>query len=309
METMQTTATIMMVRPANFGFNEETAANNSFQVNDQSLSIAEIKAKAVAEFDKFVEILRGVGVNVIVMNDSPSPLKTDAVFPNNWITSHADGKMILYPMYSPNRRLERNETIIQALENQYFVSEKIHLEEYEKENLFLEGTGSMIFDRPNKICYACLSPRTDLGLLNQLCSILDYKPIAFHSVDGAGQDIYHTNVMMALGETFVVICLETVKDPAERNAILQEFESTDKDIIEISMAQMNQFAGNMLQVRNEAGKTFLVMSQQAYESLTEAQISQIKKHTEILYADIKTIETYGGGSARCMLAEIYFPNR
>lgn len=306
---MQTTATIMMVRPANFGFNEETAANNSFQVNDQSLTVAEIKAKAVAEFDKFVEILRGVGVNVLVMNDSPSPLKTDAVFPNNWITSHADGKMILYPMYSHNRRLERDENIIQTLENQFLVSEKIHLEEYEKDNLFLEGTGSMIFDRPNKICYACLSPRTDLGLLKKLCSILDYKPVAFHSVDGGGQDIYHTNVMMALGETFVVICLETVKDPAERNAILQEFESTNKDIIEISIAQMNQFAGNMLQVRNEAGKTFLVMSQQAYESLTEAQISQIKKHTEILYADIKTIETYGGGSARCMLAEIYFPNR
>lgn len=309
MKKMQTTSNIMMVRPANFGFNEETADNNAFQTRDNSLNINEIKEKAVAEFDNFVQILRGVGVNVVVMEDSPTPLKTDAVFPNNWITSHADGTMILYPMYSPNRRLERDEDIIQNLENQFIVNRKVHFEQFEKDEMFLEGTGSMIFDRQNCICYACLSPRTDLTLLNRLCMVIGYKPVAFHAVDASGQDIYHTNVMMALGETFVVICLDTVRDEAEKSILIQQFEATDKEIIEISLAQMNSFAGNMLQVRNEAGDTFLVMSQQAHDSLSNAQIEQIQKHTKILSADIKTIETYGGGSARCMLAEIYFQKK
>ncbi len=299
----------MMVRPANFGFNEETAGNNAFQTKDNSLTTNEVKEKAATEFDNFVKILRGCSVDVVVMEDSISPLKTDAVFPNNWFSTHEDGTMILYPMYSPNRRLERDENIIRALENDFKVVKKVHFDQFENDNLFLEGTGSMIFDRPNKICYACLSVRTDLVLLNRLCSVIGYKPVAFHAVDAADQDIYHTNVMMALGETFVVICLETVKNEAEKVALLHEFQLTQKEIIEISLAQMQRFVGNMLQVRNDKGETFLVMSQQAFESLTPEQIQLIEKHTHIVSADIKTIETYGGGSARCMMAEIFFEKR
>ncbi len=306
---MQTTSTIMMVRPANFGFNEETAGNNAFQTKDNSLTTNEVKEKAAAEFDNFVKILRGCSVDVVVMEDSISPLKTDAVFPNNWFSTHEDGTMILYPMYSRNRRLERDENIIRALENDFKVVKKVHFDQFENENLFLEGTGSMILDRPHKICYACLSVRTDLVLLNRLCSVIGYKPVAFHAVDASDQDIYHTNVMMALGETFVVICLETVKNEAEKAALLREFQVTQKEIIEISLAQMQRFVGNMLQVRNDKGETFLVMSQQAFESLTPEQIQQIEKHTRIVSADIKTIETYGGGSARCMMAEIFFEKR
>ncbi|MBL7818091.1 MAG: amidinotransferase [Saprospiraceae bacterium] len=309
MEKHQTTSNILMVRPANFGFNPETAANNAFQVNDTSLTVAEIQQKAVAEFDNFVNILRGRAVHVFVAQDSASPVKTDAVFPNNWITSHGDGTMVLYPMFSKNRRLERDSDVMHFVENQFIINKILHLEHYEEINSFLEGTGSMILDRKNEICYACLSPRTDLTLLDEWCDLMHHKRVAFRAVDGQGKDIYHTNVMMALGETFVVICLETIQDVNERLDLIKHFELTSKDIIEISLAQMMSFAGNMLQVRNDFDETFLVMSKQAYDSLNATQIAHIQRHTEILYADIKTIETYGGGSARCMLAEIFFEKK
>lgn len=309
MEKNQTTATILMVRPANFGFNTETAANNAFQVNDTSMSVAEIQQKAIAEFDNFVNLLRGHGVQVIVAEDSVSPVKTDAVFPNNWITSHGDGTLVLYPMNAPSRRLERDEAIIKLIENQFVVKRHLHLEHYEEVNTFLEGTGSMILDRVHDICYACLSPRTDLGLLDEWCEIMHHKRVAFHAVDGNGQDIYHTNVMMALGETFVVICLETIHDDAEKHNLLKHFERTDKAIIDISLDQMMLFAGNMLQVRNDNNETFLVMSKQAHDSLSDTQIAHIQTHTKIVFADIKTIETYGGGSARCMMAELFFDKK
>ncbi len=309
MEKHQTTSSILMVRPAHFGFNTETAANNAFQVNDKSLSIKEIQKKAIAEFDNFVAILRGRAINVVVANDTALPVKTDAVFPNNWITSHGDGTMILYPMYAPSRRLERAENVIKEIEKQFLVNKRLHLEHYEEIKTYLEGTGSMILDRVNEICYACLSPRTDLGLLDEWCEIMHHKRVAFHAVDGKGQDIYHTNVMMALGETFVVICMETVQNEAERLNLIKHFEQTKKDIIEISIDQMMLFAGNMLQIRNDFDETFLVMSKQAYDSLNNSQIAHIQRHTEILYADIKTIETYGGGSARCMMAEIFFDKK
>ena len=309
MEKNQTTSSILMVRPSNFGFNTETAANNAFQVNDTSLSVAEIQQKAMLEFDNFVTILRGQGINVVVAEDSPLPVKTDAVFPNNWITSHGDGTMVLYPMNAPSRRLERAENVIKVVETQFSVKKVLHLEHYEDVPSFLEGTGSMILDRVNDICYACLSPRTDLSLLQEWCDIMKHECVAFHAVDGQGQDIYHTNVMMALGETFVVICMDTVRDEAEKRNLIEHFEATKKEIINISIAQMLSFAGNMLQVRNDVGQTFLVMSKQAHDSLTEAQITDIQKHTQIIYADIKTIETYGGGSARCMLAEMFFDKK
>ena len=309
MQKQQTTSNILMVRPSNFGFNEETAQNNAFQTKDESLSQEQISEKARVEFDIFVETLRGQGVNVVVADDSATPVKPDAVFPNNWVTMHADGTMILYPMFAQARRLERDENIIQLIENQFVVKTKIHLEQYESVEKYLEGTGSMILDRANEIVYACLSVRTDLALLDELCDILHYKRVAFTAVDGNGQDIYHTNVMMALGESFVVICLETIRDEAERLNLIKLFELTNKEIIEISLAQMMLFAGNMLQVRNEEGDTFLVMSDQAYNSLNTAQINHIQRHTQFIFADIKTIETYGGGSARCMMAEIFLDKR
>jgi hypothetical protein len=296
-----------MVRPASFGFNEETAANNAFQSNDQALGKDQISQAAIQEFDAFVEKLRSYGVNVIVAEDSPFPAKPDAVFPNNWISFHDDGTVYTYPMYAPARRVERQEGIVKQIGRQFLINKKVQLEEFESIDQFLEGTGSMIFDRQNKLVYACLSPRTSLDLLHRFCKQIRYEPVAFHALDGKGQEIYHTNVMMALGETFVVICMETVRDEEERDMLLEKFEETNKEIIEISLAQMMEFAGNMLQVRNETGETFLVMSERAYQSLNKQQVAAIQAHTNILYSPIPTIETYGGGSARCMMAEVFLP--
>jgi hypothetical protein len=309
MTKQQTTSNILMVRPANFGFNIETAANNAFQIDDKSLTINEIQNRAIEEFDEMVGLLRSRAVHVLVVEDSSSPVKTDAIFPNNWITCHADGTMILYPMFAPSRRLERSEAIQDRLQSDFSVKKKIHFEHYEAVGKYLEGTGSMILDRQNELCYACLSPRTDRALLDEWCDTMHFKRVAFKAVDGDGKDIYHTNVMMALGETFVVICLETIRDEAEKMNLIKHFEQTKKDIIEISLAQMMRFAGNMLQIRNDFSETFLVMSQQAFNALNPAQVLHIQRHTEIISADIKTIETYGGGSARCMMAEIFFEKR
>jgi hypothetical protein len=309
MKKQQTTSNLLMVRPANFGFNVETAANNAFQVDDKSLTISEIQKRATQEFDTMVEILRGRAVNVVVAEDSLSPVKTDAIFPNNWLTSHADGTMILYPMFAPTRRLERSEAIQERLQTDFMVKKRIHFEHYEAVDKYLEGTGSMILDRQNELCYACISPRTDRSLLDEWCDTMHFKRIAFTAVDGDGQAIYHTNVMMALGETFVVICLETLRDEAEKMNLIKHFDTTKKDIVEISLAQMMRFAGNMLQIRNDFGETFLVMSQQAFDVLNATQIAHIQRHTEIISVDIKTIETYGGGSARCMMAEIFFEKK
>ncbi len=298
-----------MVRPANFGFNPETAVNNAFQSDDKSLTINEIQTRALEEFDKMVNILRGRAINVFVAEDSAMPIKTDAIFPNNWLTTHADGTMLLYPMFAQSRRSERSEVIQNSLQVQFEVKKRIHFEHYEGIGKYLEGTGSMILDRQNELCYACISPRTDRALLDEWCDTMHFKRIAFAAVDGNGKDIYHTNVMMALGETFVVICLETVPNEVEKINLIKHFEQTKKDIIDISLDQMLHFAGNMLQVRNDFSETFLIMSQQALESLNPIQIAHIQRHTQILAADIKTIETYGGGSARCMMAEIFFQKK
>lgn len=305
----QTTDTILMVRPAHFGFNEETAANNAFQVNDQSLSATEIQEKAKVEFDNFVGKLRAVGVNVIVVEDTSDPITPDAVFPNNWVTFHQDGLIITYPMYASKRRLERREDVLNELSGQFTITNHVRMEGYEAENRFLEGTGSMILDRPNRLVYACLSPRTDPELLEEFGQITGYTPVVFHAVDEQGQDIYHTNVMMAMGESFVVIVMDSIRDPQEKADLVALFKVTDKDVIDLSLEQMQSFAGNMLQVRNTSGETFLVMSTQAYEALRPQQIELIEKHTRILHSPIKTIETYGGGSARCMMAEVFLPRR
>ncbi len=305
---LQTTPHILMVRPANFAFNEETAANNAFQSRDGKLNPAEMRERAMKEFDDFVAQLRGAGVDVIVAEDTLTPVKPDAVFPNNWVTFHQEGTIITYPMFAPTRRLERSEAIIeQVLALGYRSDKRIHFESSEATNTFLEGTGSIIFDHPHRLAYACLSPRTEAELLEKLCQAIGYKKMVFHSVDGNGQDIYHTNVMMALGETFVVICLDSVRDAAERKMLEDTFHQTGKEIVDISLEQMNSFAGNMLQVRNTAGQTILVMSSTAYRALSPAQIQQLEKHTQLLHVSIDTIETYGGGSARCMMAEVFLP--
>lgn len=304
----QTTPHILMVRPANFAFNEETAASNAFQSRDGKLSAAEMRERAMQEFDGFVAKLREAGVDVIVGHDSASPVKPDAVFPNNWVTFHQEGFIVTYPMFAPTRRLERNDAIIDTvLELGYKSEKRLCLETNEAQNRFLEGTGSIIFDHQHQLAYACLSPRTDAALLEELCQAIGYQKVVFHSVDGHGQDIYHTNVMMALGETFVVICLDTVQDKEERKMLEETFKRTHKEIVEISLAQMNAFAGNMLQVRNTAGHTILVMSSQAHRALNPAQIQTLERHTQLLHAPIDTIETYGGGSARCMMAEVFLP--
>jgi hypothetical protein len=308
-QRQQTTSNILMIRPSNFGFNEETAANNSFQTKAKNHTPAEIKKMAMEEFDNFVSKMRIEGINVMVFEDTSSPIKPDAVFPNNWVSFHQNGTLITYPIYSELRRRERRDDVLEKLTEDFTINEIYRLEKFEEENRFLEGTGSMILDRVNKICYACTSPRTDEGLLDLFCEFVDYRKVAFQSVEANGEDIYHTNVMMALGEDFVVIGMGTVKDEEQKKILLDSFEKTNKTVIDISFEQILSFAGNMLQVRNEAGDTYLVMSQQAFESLTTEQIKEIEKRTKILYSPLEAIETIGGGSARCMMAEVFLPKK
>ncbi len=308
-QRQQTTSNILMVRPTNFGFNEETAANNSFQTKAKYHTPDEIKKMAMEEFDNFVSKMRKEGINVMVFEDTATPIKPDAVFPNNWVSFHQNGAVITYPMYSEIRRKERRDDVLEKLTEDFTLTEIYRLEKFEEENRFLEGTGSMILDRVNKICYACTSPRTDEGLLDIFCEFIGFQKVVFQSVDANGEDIYHTNVMMALGEDFVVIGLSTIKDEAQKKMLLDLFEKTNKTVIDISFEQILSFAGNMLQVRNDAGETYLVMSQQAFESLTEEQIKEIEMRTKILYSPIEAIETLGGGSARCMMAEVFLPKK
>jgi hypothetical protein len=309
MQLAQTTPHILMVRPANFGFNEETAANNAFQTRDGSLTPDQIRTKALAEFDAAVSTLREAGVQVIVAEDSAMPIKPDAVFPNNWVSFHSDGTIITYPMFAEVRRLERSEAIIDTVLQAGFATngQRVHLETYEAEGIFLEGTGSIVFDHPNQLAYANYSPRTHGDLLEILCQRIGYQAIAFHAVDGNGQDIYHANVLMAMGDQFVVICLDTIRDPHERAMVEETLQQTEKEVIEISLEQMGAFAGNMLQVGTAEGGTVLVMSAKARSVLTDEQLDQIERYTTIVSPAIPVIETYGGGSIRCMMAEVFLP--
>jgi hypothetical protein len=303
----QITSNLLMIRPANFGFNPETAGNNAFQRNPGERSVTEIAQQAIVEFDEFVRKLREVGVDVLVVEDTPSPITPDAVFPNNWITTHADGTVVTYPMYAPTRRLERRKEVVEILQKRFRVNREWSLVEAEQQGVFLEGTGSMILDRMHRIVYACRSPRTDQALLEQFCREMKYEMVLFDAEDQNGQSIYHTNVLMALGNDLVVICLAAVKTMAERRILEARFAQTGKEVIEIRPEQMNAFAGNMLQVAGKGGRPFLVMSEQAYRSLRSDQVEALQRKTEILYSPLSTIETYGGGSARCMMAEIFLP--
>ena len=306
----QTTNTILMIRPVSFRMNEETAVNNYFQ-EDLDLKNTEINAKAQAEFDAFVEKLRAVGVNVIVENDDKLMDTPDSIFPNNWVSFHENGDIALYPMFAENRRRERREEVFMRLEKEGFLIENIvDYTSAEDDGIFLEGTGSLLLDRKNGKAYCALSPRADEELFIEFCEDFDYFPVVFtanQTVNGKRLAIYHTNVMMCLAENFAVICADSIDDKKERKNVLQHLKDDGKEIITITEAQMHQFAGNMLQVRGNDDKRYLVMSKAAYDSLTKTQIAQIEKHCEILSSSLETIETCGGGSARCMMAEVFLP--
>lgn len=297
---------LMMVRPVCFGFNKETAESNAFmqeaEPNENS------QESALKHFDDFVRKLRKAKINVVVLEDSPEPRTPDSIFPNNWVSFHADGRVFLYPMEAQNRRVERNLNFLNLLENNFFIEGINHLEKHENYKNYLEGTGSLVLDRSEKIAYACLSSRTHKKVIKEWYSHFpDYEIITFNASDEAGVSIYHTNVMMNIGSDFSVICAESIKDAEQRNEVLRKLRKSGKEPLEISMLQMNDFAGNMLQVENLEGERILVMSERAYQSLNRGQIRFLEEKTSILRAELGLIETLGGGSARCMLAEIHLP--
>lgn len=307
---MQTTAHILMVRPANFGFNPETAGNNFYQKTDPRTQ-EEIQLLVEKEFDGFVSLLRDQGVKVIVIEDTEYPVKTDAVFPNNWFSTHPDGKLILYPMYAPNRRLERRKDLIEQLMGLGFsVNEIIDLSFFEEDEQYLEGTGSMVMDHDQKLIFAGYSIRTHPVPLKYVADLLGYELMGFDAqqeIEGKWTPIYHTNVMMHIGRDLAVVCLESIRKSAERRKVQEALAKNGKKVIPITAKQKFNFAGNMLEVSNDGGEKFTVMSQTAYDSLNVGQIQQIEKYTTIISPQIPTIEKLGGGSARCMMAEIFLP--
>ncbi|TDQ11474.1 citrulline utilization hydrolase CtlX [Pedobacter metabolipauper] len=301
---MQTTNHILMIRPVDFKFNEQTAGNNKFQ---QASAQTGVQNLALKEFDDFVSLLKSNGVDVTVVDDTLQPETPDSIFPNNWVSFHDNGEVILYPMFSENRRAERRTDILETLRRDFSITEITDMSTYEQDNIYLEGTGSLVLDRDHKIAYACLSLRTDEKLLTEFCIRTGYTAVMFHAVDEKGFPIYHTNVMMCVGEKFAVICPDCINNPIEREQALQSLRNTGKEIIDISYDQMNHFAGNMLQVKNDKGEALLVMSEQAFNVLTADQIETLGKYCKLVYSSLNTIETNGGGSARCMLAEIHLP--
>lgn len=307
----QTTNSILMIRPVAFRMNEQTAVNNYYQKVIDGLLPATVNAKAQQEFDNFVIKLRAVGVKVIVVNDTLNPDTPDSIFPNNWVSFHENGDAAMYPMFAENRRAERREEILDHLEEEGFKIENIvDYTSAEEDGYFLEGTGSLLLDRANQKAYCALSPRADEELFIEFCEDFDYAPVifeAFQTVDGERKLIYHTNVMMCLGESFAVICSECIDDKKERKMVLDNLKEDGKEIILITEAQVNNFAGNMLEVRGADNARYLIMSAAAHQSLTDKQIAQLEKHATILSSSLDTIEACGGGSARCMMAEIFLP--
>ncbi|WP_075342645.1 citrulline utilization hydrolase CtlX [Tenacibaculum agarivorans] len=307
----QTTNTILMIRPVGFRMNEQTAVNNYYQKVLDNVLPATVNAKAQEEFDNYVEKLRSYGVNVVVVSDTTDSDTPDSIFPNNWISFHQDGTVALYPMFAENRRLERREDILETLEEKGFVIDNVvDYTSAEGENVFLEGTGSLLLDRVNKKAYCALSPRADEELFIEFCEDFEYTPVVFtanQTVNGERKAIYHTNVMMCLAETFSVICLASIDDKKERKNVLKHLKEDGKEVIDITEAQVNNFAGNMLQVKGKDDELFLVMSQAAYDSLTQEQINKIEKHCKIISSSLDVIEGCGGGSARCMMAEVFLP--
>ena len=307
----QTTNSVLMIRPVAFRMNEQTAVNNYYQKAREDLLPAAVNAKAQEEFDVFVKKLRTVGVNVIVVDDTSSPDTPDSIFPNNWISFHENGDVVLYPMFAENRRGERREDVLDILEANGFVIEEImDYTSAEEDGFYLEGTGSIVLDRENGKAYCALSPRADEELFIEFCEDFEYSPVifeAFQTVDGERKLIYHTNVMLCVGDTFAVICADCIDDKKERKMVLDSLRADGKEIILITEAQVNSFAGNMLEVRGSDDRRYLVMSSSAYQSLSKKQIAQLEEHLTILSSSLDTIEACGGGSARCMMAEVFLP--
>jgi len=304
----QTTHTILMVEPVAFGFNEQTAVNNYFQQNDFQLK-SEIQKLAIEEFREMVEILRANGVNVLVVKDTEHPHTPDSIFPNNWISFHEGGQVVLYPMFAKNRRYERRNDIIQLIEDKGTVINNVDdFAFWEEQNMFLEGTGSMVLDRINKIAYAALSERTDKSLFLQFCKVFDFEAIYFSANQLVGEKrlpVYHTNVMMSVATEYAIICADSIDDEYERKKVIDLLQKCGKEVILISEEQMHCFAGNMLQVENTAGKRLLIISQSAFDSLEKPQIDRLSLYNELIVIKIPTIEKVGGGSVRCMIAEIF----
>jgi len=304
----QITDTLLMIRPVNFRMNEQTAVNNYFQKSTKELQDT-VNKKAQQEFDAFVAMLKAEGVNVIVVDDVLSQDTPDSIFPNNWVSFHENGDVALYPMFAKNRRRERREDIFEKIEAEgRFIRNFVDYTSAELENIYLEGTGSLILDRQYRKAYCALSPRADEDLVIEFCEDFEFTPIIFKAYQthkGERLPIYHTNVMMCVAEDFAVICLDAIDDNKEKKLVADSLIQDEKEIISISEAQMNQFAGNMLQVQGD--DKLVVMSQAAFEALTDVQISTIESYCKIVSSDLSTIETHGGGSARCMLAEVFIP--
>jgi hypothetical protein len=298
-----------MVRPFAFGYNNETSTTNAFQHQDKPDEQSDIKVKAIEEFDDLVLALKDQNIQVIIIEDTPLPIKPDAIFPNNWLTTHSDGTVITYPLHSGLRRAERREDILELLSNEFKIQNQYSFEHYEEEGKFLEGTGSMILDRTNQIVYACLSPRTDPELLEHFTLLKQYRKVSFRATDPSGKNIYHTNVILAIGESQAIVCLESIHDESEKEVLVQSLTDTGKEIIEITWAQVLHFAGNMLQLKNLHGDLYWVMSQSASSSLDADQRKVLEQNAGIIASPIPTIEYYGGGSVRCMLAEIFLQKK
>jgi len=307
----QTTNTILMIRPVAFRMNEQTTVNNYYQKVLDNLLPATVNAKAQEEFDVFVKKLQAVGVNVVVVDDTLNPDTPDSIFPNNWISFHETGDVVLYPMFAENRRGERREDVLDILEdNGFVINEIMDYTSAEEDGFYLEGTGSIVLDRENGKAYCALSPRADEELCIEFCEDFEYSPVifeAFQTVNGERKLIYHTNVMMCIGDTFAVICADCIDDKKERKMVLDSLKGDEKEIILITEAQVNNFAGNMLEVRGADDRRYLVMSSSAHQSLTKKQIAQLEEHLTIVSSSLDTIEACGGGSARCMMAEIFLP--
>lgn len=304
----QCTSTILMIRPASFGYNEETAQNNVYQHKPVITELTNIQQQALNEFDAFAQKLSEAGVSVIIVSDTPEPPKPDAIFPNNWISFHEDGTVVLYPMYALNRRSERRTDILEKLKNEYgfAINKIIDLTHHEQQNQFLEGTGSMVLDRANKIAYASVSERTTPELVREFCRQLNYKPVLFNAVAN-GIPVYHTNVLLSVCDRFVVICLDYISSESEKEDLLEILKKTRTDIITISEKQASCFAGNVLELKSKKGESLLAMSTAAYNYLDKQQLSFLNKHSRIIHSPLDTIEKYAGGSARCMLAEVFLP--
>lgn len=304
----QVPSSVFMVRPASFGFNEQTASSNPFQ-NESVVEAKQVQQLALTEFDAMVQTLRDNAIEVVVLEDATDPRKPDAIFPNNWLSLHEDGKLVLYPMLAPNRRLERRPEFVQILRDKFKVKDILDFSDRERKGQIVEGTGSLIFDHVNKIAYASRSERTHEPLVIEICKALNYVPIIFDAVDEAGKPIYHTNVLMCVGEKFAILCLDAIRKEEDQDLVLGSLASTGHKVIAISYTQLKAFAGNMLEVKSTKGEPFVLLSQTAFNSLLPGQIDAITQFTDLLPISIPTIESHGGGSVRCMVGGIHTPKK